>query len=190
MINLIIFGAPGCGKGTQSQLIKEEYGLNHISTGELLREHIRQGTELGKLADTYISDGQLVPDDLIIKMLDDQLSRPEAQNGVIFDGFPRTIPQAHALKEMLERRGRKVDAVIGLEVDDEELTKRLINRGLESGRSDDNPEAIAKRLTVYHNTTRPLQDFYTAEGSYLPIKGTGTIDEIFNNIKAQVNARK
>ena len=190
MLNLIIFGAPGCGKGTQSQLIKDEYGLNHISTGELLRDHIRQGTELGKIAETYISDGQLVPDYLIIKILEEQLDAPEAQNGVIFDGFPRTLPQAHALKEMLERRGSKVDAVIGLEVDDEELTKRLINRGKESGRSDDNPEAIGKRLQVYHNTTRPLMDYYTGEGLYHPIKGTGSIDDIFGTIKEKIGSKK
>ena len=109
---------------------------------------------------------------------------------MIFDGFPRTLPQAHALKEMLERRGSKVDAVIGLEVDDEELTKRLINRGKESGRSDDNPEAIGKRLQVYHNTTRPLMDYYTGEGLYHPIKGTGSIDDIFGTIKEKIGSKK
>lgn len=130
MFNLVIFGAPGSGKGTQSEFIIKEYGLFHISTGEVLRDHIARGTELGKIADSFISKGQLIPDELMVDILCDVLdSNPAAADGVIFDGFPRTIHQAKALKEVLEKRGTQLNAVIGLEVEDEELIDRLIKRG-------------------------------------------------------------
>lgn len=184
MFNLVVFGAPGSGKGTQSAKLIDEYGLYHISTGELLRDHIKRGTELGKIADSYISKGQLIPDDLMISILEDVLdNNPETAKGVIFDGFPRTVPQAHALRDMLARRGSKVHAVVGLEVDDAELTDRLIKRGKDSGRSDDNPETIAQRLNVYHNQTTPLRDFYVSEGSYHSIPGTGSVEDIFHAIR-------
>lgn len=184
MFNLVVFGAPGSGKGTQSAKLIDEYGLYHISTGELLRDHIKCGTELGKIADSYISKGQLIPDDLMISILEDVLDKnPETAKGVIFDGFPRTVPQAHALRDMLARRGSKVHAVVGLEVDDAELTDRLIKRGKDSGRSDDNPETIAQRLNVYHNQTTPLRDFYVSEGSYHSIPGTGSVEDIFHAIR-------
>lgn len=187
MYNLVVFGAPGSGKGTQSARLIDEYGLYHISTGELLRDHIARGTELGHIADSYISQGHLIPDDLMIKILEDMLdSNPETAEGVIFDGFPRTIPQARALKEMLARRGAKVNAVVGLEVDDDELIDRLLKRGEESGRSDDNLEAITERLKVYHDQTAPLRDYYTEEGKYHGIKGSGAIDDIFNAIKKEL----
>lgn len=187
MYNLVVFGAPGSGKGTQSARLIDEYGLYHISTGELLRDHIARGTELGRVADSYISQGHLIPDDLMIKILEDMLdSNPETAEGVIFDGFPRTIPQARALKEMLARRGAKVNAVVGLEVDDDELIDRLLKRGEESGRSDDNLEAITERLKVYHDQTAPLRDYYTEEGKYHGIKGSGAIDDIFNAIKKEL----
>ena len=140
MFNLVIFGAPGSGKGTQSEKIIDTYGLHHISTGELLRDQISRGTDLGKIADSYISKGQLIPDDLMIRILETELDTPKAANGVIFDGFPRTIPQADALKKMLERRGTSLHTVVGLEVDDAELMDRLVKRGKDSGRSDDNPD--------------------------------------------------
>ena len=128
MFNIVIFGAPGSGKGTQSEKLIDEYGLFHISTGEVLRDHISRGTDLGKIADSYISQGQLIPDDLMIDILDRVLDdNPESAKGVIFDGFPRTIPQAEALKKMLEKRGSAVHAVVGLEVDDDELVDRLWN---------------------------------------------------------------
>ena len=147
MYNLVVFGAPGSGKGTQSARLIDEYGLYHISTGELLRDHIARGTELGKVADGYISQGHLIPDELMVSILDDTLEQnPETANGVIFDGFPRTIPQAKALNEMLEKRGSKVHAVVGLEVEDAELIDRLLKRGQESGRSDDNIDTINERL--------------------------------------------
>lgn len=189
MFNLVVFGAPGSGKGTQSARLINHYGLYHISTGELLRDHIRRGTELGTIAESYISKGQLIPDDLMIDILDDVLdSNPETAKGVIFDGFPRTVPQAHALKKMLEKRGSKVHAVVGLEVDDAELVDRLIKRGKESGRSDDNPATIAQRLNVYHSQTTPLRDFYINEGLYHSVPGSGTIDEIFQNIRREIDA--
>lgn len=188
MFNLVVFGAPGSGKGTQSARLINHYGLYHISTGELLREHIKNGTELGKIAESYISKGQLIPDQLMIDILDNVLdTNPETAKGVIFDGFPRTVPQADALTEMLARRGSKVHAVIGLEVDDAELVDRLIKRGKDSGRADDNPETIAQRLNVYHSQTTPLRDYYIADGSYHRIEGTGTIDEIFSSIKKEVD---
>lgn len=183
MLNLVLFGAPGSGKGTQSAKLIDEYGLYHISTGELLRSHISQGTELGKIADSYISKGCLIPDDLMIQILDSELDRhAEAKNGVVFDGFPRTIPQAEALKGLLERRGTELHGVIGLEVDEAELIDRLLKRGAETGRSDDNLETIKNRLDVYHNQTLPLKDYYTKEGKYMPVAGHGVVDEIFNNI--------
>lgn len=190
MFNIVIFGAPGSGKGTQSENLISHYGLFHISTGEVLRDNIARGTELGKIADTYISDGKLIPDDLMISILADILDNtPEAKNGVIFDGFPRTINQAGALKEMLAERGARVDAVVGLEVDEDELIDRLIKRGKESGRSDDNLETIKKRLQVYHSQTQPLRDYYMKEGTYLPIKGVGTVEGIFESIKTAIKEK-
>lgn len=187
MYNLVVFGAPGSGKGTQSARLIDAYGLYHISTGELLRDHIARDTELGRIADSFISKGQLIPDQLMIDILSQTLDEnPETANGVIFDGFPRTIDQAKALKVMLAKRNAKVNAVIGLEVPDEELVDRLLKRGLESGRSDDNLETIGKRLKVYNEQTVPLRDYYISEGKYYGIKGTGAVDDIFNAIKEQL----
>lgn len=187
MKNIVIFGAPGSGKGTQSELLIKEYGFFHISTGDVLRGHIAQGTELGKIADGYISQGKLIPDELMIDILDDVLaSHSEVANGVIFDGFPRTINQANALDELLKKRGMKLDIVVGLEVEEEELIARLINRGKTSGRSDDNMETIKKRLDVYNNQTNPLRSHYIEQGKYVAIHGMGSVDEIFARIKAAV----
>ena len=187
MFNVVIFGAPGSGKGTQSERLIDEYGLFHISTGEVLRDHIARGTELGKIADSYISQGKLIPDELMVDILANVLdNNPEAENGVIFDGFPRTIPQAKALKKMLADRNSKVHAVVGLEVDDNELVDRLLKRGKESGRSDDYLETINKRLEVYHNQTSPLRDYYKQEGKYHAIHGSGSIDDIFESIKCSI----
>ena len=183
MFNLVIFGAPGSGKGTQSEKLIAEYGLHHISTGELLRSHIKQDTELGRVADKYISKGQLIPDELMIDILASELDAHPEVKGVIFDGFPRTIPQAQALKKMLAERGTKVHAVVGLEVEEKELIDRLVKRGKESGRSDDNPETIQARLKVYHAQTSPLRDYYMEEGNYKAVAGTGSIDDIFANIR-------
>ncbi len=183
MLNLVLFGAPGSGKGTQSEKLIEKYGLHHISTGEVLRDHIRRGTELGKIADSYISRGQLIPDDLMIRILDHVLENEAMdKKGVIFDGFPRTIPQAEALKDLLQKRGTDLHAVVGLEVPEEELVERMLNRGKLTGRADDNPETIKNRLKVYHDQTYPLRDYYTGEGKYLPVNGQGAVDDIFNDI--------
>lgn len=188
MYNLVVFGAPGSGKGTQSAKLIDEYGLYHISTGELLRNHIARGTELGKVADKYISKGNLIPDDLMIEILDNELeNNPETSKGVIFDGFPRTIEQARALNEMLARRGSKVHAVVGLDVADDELVDRLLKRGKESGRADDNLETINSRLKVYHSQTQPLKAFYEAEGKYHHIPGSGSVDDIFHTIRESLN---
>lgn len=188
MFNLVVFGAPGSGKGTQSAKLIDKYGLYHISTGELLRDHIARGTDLGKVAESYISKGHLIPDDLMIEILENVLdTNPETVNGVIFDGFPRTVPQAHALRDMLKRRGAKVNAVVGLEVEDNELTERLLKRGRESGRSDDNADTIANRLNVYHSQTMPLRDFYVNEGIYHSIPGTGTVEDIFDSIRKSLD---
>lgn len=187
MFNLVIFGAPGSGKGTQSEKLVDRYGLHHISTGELLRSHIARGTQLGKVADGFISQGQLIPDELMLDILSAELdAHPEAE-GVIFDGFPRTIPQAEELRKLLQKRGTKVHAVVGLEVPEEELMDRLVKRGAESGRSDDTPETIAKRLEVYHRQTQPLKEFYTADGTFHPVTGTGSVDDIFSSITSLID---
>ena len=184
MLNVVIFGAPGSGKGTQSERIIEEYGLFHISTGDVLREQIARGTELGKTADSYISKGQLIPDELMVNILAHVLdSHEESKKGVIFDGFPRTIAQAEALTRMLAERNAQVDVVLGLEVEEEELIDRLLKRGQVSGRSDDNMETIQKRLDVYHNQTKPLKDFYQKEKKYRAIQGMGSVDDIFESRK-------
>ncbi len=184
-MNLVIFGAPGSGKGTQSEKLIEEYNLHHISTGELLRDHIARGTELGKLANTYISNGLLIPDELMIEVLDEIFKNdPEkVAKGVIFDGFPRTVAQAEALSEMLKEYGSEIHAVVGLEVEEDELIRRMLERGKQSGRSDDNLETIKKRLNVYHRQTSPLRDYYMEKGKYHSIDGNGTVDGIFGLIK-------
>lgn len=183
MMNLVIFGAPGCGKGTQSERLIDRYGFYHISTGEVLRDLIARGTELGKIADSYISKGNLIPDDLMLKIIDELLDSQEVDGkNIIFDGFPRTVRQAQELEGLLEKHGRKVDAVIGLEVGDDILIERLINRGKESGRSDDNPETIKKRIEVYHTQTQPLRDFYMDNGKYKSIDGARPVDDIFRDI--------
>ena len=189
MKNIVIFGAPGSGKGTQSDLIIEKYGLNHISTGDVLRNEMKNGTPLGQTARQYIDEGKLVPDSLIIDMLAKVYdSFGSEHKGVIFDGFPRTVPQAEALKKMLAERGHEVAAMIELDVPEDELMSRLVKRGLESGRSDDNEETIKKRLDVYHNQTSPLIDWYEKEGLRRPINGLGALDRIFADICAVIDA--
>ena len=183
MKNIVIFGAPGSGKGTQSDLMIEHYGLGHISTGDVLRNEIKKGTELGKLAASYIDGGNLIPDDLMVSILAkvyDGYGR--GHKGVIFDGFPRTIPQAEALEKMLDERGDKVAAMIELDVPEEELMQRLIKRGQESGRADDNEETIKKRLVIYHQQTQPLIEWYKQEGVHHHINGLGELDRIFADI--------
>jgi adenylate kinase len=188
MKNIVIFGAPGSGKGTQSDLLIEHYGLQHISTGDVLRSEIKKGTDLGRLAASFIDGGNLIPDDLMISILAkvyDDFGR--GHKGVIFDGFPRTIPQAEALKKMLDERGDKVAAMIELDVPEAELMDRLIKRGQESGRADDNEETIKKRLVVYHQQTQPLIEWYQREGLHHHINGHGTLERIFSDIRQVVD---
>ncbi|MDR0699414.1 MAG: adenylate kinase [Tannerella sp.] len=187
MLNIIIFGAPGSGKGTQSDLIKKRYNLTHISTGDVLRTEMKNGTELGRVAKEYISKGQLLPDNLICDMLDKVLDRLSADTkGVIFDGFPRTIPQAEALEGILQKRGWDVTTLIDLQVDDGELLKRLIERGKSSGRDDDNEKTIKSRLEVYHTQTAPLTEYYKNRNKRAAINGIGTIADIFNRIGEEI----
>ena len=188
MLNIVIFGAPGSGKGTQSARLIDAYGLYHISTGELLRDHIKRGTELGVTADQFISKGQLIPDDLMIRILDDVLeNEAAAKKGVVFDGFPRTIPQADALEKLLAKRGSQLAAVIGLDVPEDDLVHRMLARGKETGRADDNIDTIKNRLDVYHNQTLPLRKYYEEKGKYIAVNGTGIVDEIFANISRQLH---
>ena len=182
MLNIVIFGAPGSGKGTQSERIVEKYGINHISTGDVLRAEIKKGTELGKTAKGYIDQGQLIPDELMIDILASVFDSFKDSKGVIFDGFPRTIAQAEALKKMLAERGQDVSVMVDLDVPEEELMVRLIKRGKDSGRADDNEETIKKRLHVYHSQTAPLIDWYKNEKKYQHINGLGTMEGIFAEI--------
>lgn len=164
MKNIIIFGAPGSGKGTYSDEIVKRYGMGHISTGDVLRAQIQAGTELGKTAQAYIDKGQLLPDSLMIDILADTYDAlPEGQ-GVIFDGFPRTIPQAEALKKMLAERKHDMGVMIELVVDEDTLLKRLLNRAIEQGRADDNEDTIKARFAVYHAQTEPLAEWFEIEG--------------------------
>lgn len=191
MLNLVLFGAPGSGKGTQSEKIIDKYGLHHISTGEVLRKQIKEGTELGKIADSYISKGHLIPDDLMIDILRQELKGlPNGSKGVIFDGFPRTIPQAIELERLLSENGESLTGVVGLEVPEEELVARMLKRGVETGRADDNMETILNRLKVYHNQTEPLKEHYKNKGSYIQIDGLGHVDNIFSSIAKEIDDRK
>ena len=190
MFNIVIFGAPGSGKGTQSKMIVERYGFDYISTGDMLRQAISQGSELGRTAKEYIDRGQLVPDDLIVRLIADFLDGKHGSKGVIFDGFPRTIKQAEALKTMLNERGTDIHILLDLQVEDDELVARLLERGKISGRSDDNPETIKARLDVYHTQTAPLATYYIGEGKHVAIKGIGRIEEIFERIAEAIDRVK
>ncbi len=190
MLNIIIFGPPGSGKGTQSEKIIEYYGLSHISTGDILRQEINSGTDLGKTASQFIDRGELVPDHIIVNMLENKLILLNNSKGVIFDGFPRTEDQAKALKEMLEKRGEHICIMLNLEVEKQELIDRLLKRGETSGRSDDNLETIEKRIDVYETQTSPVIGFYQNEGCYKGIHGIGTVSEIFEKICNAIDAQR
>ncbi|MDO4691448.1 MAG: adenylate kinase [Porphyromonadaceae bacterium] len=190
MLNLIIFGAPGSGKGTQSEMLIEKYGFDHVSTGDLLRAAIKAETELGKAAKGYIDAGQLVPDELIIGLIERVLEERKPKIGLILDGFPRTVPQAEALDGLLAKYETAVHAVLDLQVDEDELVQRLLKRGQESGRSDDNLETIQKRLSVYHAQTAPLAEHYAKKGVRHAIAGMGAISDITARISAVVDSLK
>ncbi len=187
MLNIIIFGAPGSGKGTQSEKLTERYNLTHISTGEVLRDKIERQTELGILADTYMSKGQLVPDNLVIDMLREFIANNSESKGYILDGFPRTLPQGEAMDKILEEQNESINVVLWLDVDDDELIARLLKRGKDSGRDDDTFDTIKSRLEVYYRKTEPLKDFYSKQGKLVQIDGTGTVDEIFSRIEEVVD---
>ena len=175
MLNIVIFDAPGSGKGTNSAILVDEFKLDHISTGDVLRGEIKNGTELGKIAQSYIDHGNLIPDELMIDILASKYDTFKGSKGVIFDGFPRTIAQAEALKKMLEERGEKISGMINIEVDEEILMTRLLRRASIEGRADDNEETIKKRFAVYHSQTAPLIDWFKSEGLF---KGFTYTDEL------------
>src|SRR5690606_37405876 len=183
MLNLVLFGPPGAGKGTQSQKLIEKFQLVHLSTGDLLRNEIARGSELGLEAKKLMDDGKLVPDEVVIGMISNKLKENPDAKGFIFDGFPRTVAQADALDTLLEQHKEHISGMISLEVDDEELEKRLLLRGKDSGRSDDaNPEVIRKRIAEYKSKTTPVANFYNEQGKLNTDYGIGPIDEIFSNI--------
>ncbi len=190
MLNVVIFGPPGSGKGTQSENIIEKYKLAHISTGDLLRAEISGHTQLGTIAKSYIDKGDLVPDEIIIGMIDNKIESLAHTNGVIFDGFPRTEAQATALDELLHEHKDKVSVMVNLEVPKDELVERLLKRGEISGRSDDNLETIEKRISVYETQTKPVIDFYKNKGVYKPIKGVGSVQNIFMAISEAIDSAK
>jgi adenylate kinase len=182
MFNLIIFGPPGSGKGTQSTKISEKYNLLHISTGEIFRNEIKHQTDLGKRVQAIIERGALVPDELLIHLLKDAIKNNADKEGHIFDGFPRTFQQVKDFDHLLEELNYKLSLVIVLEVDEEEIVGRLLKRAKECGRKDDTEEVIRHRMHVYHNQTAPIIDFYKEKGILESLKGVGSIDEIFRNI--------
>jgi adenylate kinase len=190
MFNLILFGPPGSGKGTQSEKLVDKYGLVHLSTGNLLREEIANKTPLGMEAKNFMDKGQLVPDEVVIGMIDNSLDNHKEAIGFLFDGFPRTAAQAEALDKLLQLKKTEIAIVLALEVTEEELVKRLLNRGKTSGRSDDtNEEIIRKRFAVYTSDTEPVAGHYKREKKFQSIKGEGSVDDIFNAISSVVDKR-
>lgn len=178
-INLILFGPPGSGKGTQAKILEEKYQLLQISTGDLFRYELGNNTKLGQEARSYMDKGQLVPDEVTVKMLQSKLEKHPEARGYIFDGFPRTIPQSEALDALLEKRGESVDQLIALDVSDDEIVSRLLERGKTSGRSDDaNEEVIRNRIKVYDSETAPVFAYYEEHNKSIKIPGIGTIEEI------------
>nr|WP_302986986.1 adenylate kinase [uncultured Alistipes sp.] len=188
MINIVLFGAPGCGKGTQAQRLKERYGIDHVSTGEVIRGEIRRGTELGRSMESYIAQGKLAPDEIVIGMIANYVAEHLDAKGCIFDGFPRTTVQAEEFDKILAKHGLKVDIMVDIHVPEEELVRRILLRGKESGRADDvSEEVIRDRLKVYHDQTAVVSDFYAAQGKYASVDGIGTIDEVFDRIAGIVD---
>lgn len=188
MFNLVLFGPPGSGKGTQSEKLVEKYGFVHLSTGNLLREEIANKTPLGVEAKKFMDHGQLVPDEVVIAMVDSFFDKHKTAPGFLFDGFPRTVAQAQALDKLLDLRRTEISMVLALEVTEEELVKRLLQRGQTSGRSDDtNEEVIRKRFSVYMNETTPVADYYKKERKFKSIHGEGSIEEIFAALRQAID---
>jgi adenylate kinase len=182
MLNIILFGPPGAGKGTQSEKLISQYSLIHLSTGDLLRTEIGENTELGLEAKAFMDEGQLVPDAIVIGMIEHKINNNRSASGFIFDGFPRTVAQAEALDRLLAKAGCPISLMIALEVPQQELVKRLLNRGLTSGRSDDNEEIINRRITEYENKTSPVARHYQALGKFSPVDGTAEVNRVFAQI--------
>lgn len=191
MLNIILFGAPGCGKGTQAALIKEKYNINHISTGEVIRGEIARQTELGKSMQEYIAAGQLAPDSIVISMVRNYMSEHRDAVGNIFDGFPRTTAQAEAFDAMLAEDGLSVTVMIYMDVPEEELVKRILLRGKDSGRADDASEdVIRNRIDVYREQTEVVAEHYAKQDKYVSVNGVGTLEEVFDRICAAIDAHK
>ena len=191
MINIVLFGAPGCGKGTQAQRLKEHYGIEHVSTGEVIRGEIARGTELGRSMESYIKAGKLAPDQIVIDMIANYVAEHRDAKGCIFDGFPRTTVQAEEFDKILAKNGLKVDIMIDIRVPEEELVKRILLRGKDSGRADDaSEEVIRGRLDVYHKQTAIVSDYYTAQNKYASVDGVGTMDAVFDRIAAIIDNLK
>lgn len=183
MLNIVLFGPPGAGKGTQSARLIEKYHLVHLSTGDIFRANIKGGTELGTLAKSYMDQGQLVPDEVTIRMLESEADKTPDAKGFIFDGFPRTAAQARALDEFLELKNTSITLMLALEVEEDELKKRLLLRGKDSGRADDqDPAVIQKRIDVYRAETEPVRDYYMAQNKYQGVNGIGSVDEIYERL--------
>lgn len=189
MLNLVLFGPPGAGKGTQSEKLINEYQLVHLSTGDILRGEVAAQTALGIEAKKLMDQGLLVPDEVVIGMIEAKIDANKNAKGFIFDGFPRTTAQAESLDKMLAKKGTSISLMLALEVEDAELIKRLLNRGLESGRADDQNESIiAKRINEYNTKTAPLKKFYTEQGKFHSINGIGSINEIFDSLSKVITA--
>ncbi|NIS09673.1 MAG: adenylate kinase [Candidatus Dadabacteria bacterium] len=185
-MNLIIFGPPGAGKGTQAVNIVEKYGVAHISTGDILRAAVKNGTELGQKAKEYMDKGELVPDELIIGIIKDRIKERDCQGGFLLDGFPRTIAQADALETMLSNEGLGIDSVVSVEVQDSELITRILKRAQEEGRADDTEDVVKNRLQVYKNQTEPLKGYYKEKGKLSEVDGIGSVDEVFSRIAGTI----
>ena len=187
MLNVVLFGAPGCGKGTQSELLEKMFGLSHISTGEIIRSHIKAQTPLGQQMAEYISRGELAPDSVVIGMVEEYLNQNKGIKGTIFDGFPRTTAQAEAFDKLLESMGDSVDIMIYMDVPEEELVQRILLRGKVSGRADDASEdVIRNRIEIYNQQTAVVADYYRQQGNYVAVPSLGTIDEVFNRFAAEI----
>ncbi len=189
MIDFILFGPPGAGKGTQAQILKDKLGLTYIATGDLFRHHIKNQTPLGQKAKSYIDKGDLVPDEITIDMIKEIISDPNIK-GIIFDGFPRTVKQAEFLDKLMAEKGLIIDALIALNVPEERLIKRLLQRGQTSGRSDDNEQTIKHRLDLYHQKTEPVKEYYKKQNKYHEVHGVGTIEEVNQRLLDVINSIK
>jgi adenylate kinase len=187
MLNIVLFGAPGAGKGTQSQKLIDKYNLLHLSTGDIFRKHLSEGTQLGQEARQYMDAGKLVPDTVVINMVRDKIESNQQVAGFIFDGFPRTVPQAQALDQMLQELGLDISCMVALDVPEEELKRRIAERGKVSGRADDqDPDKINTRIQVYRDETLPVAEYYKKQNKFVGVHGVGSIDEIFDAICSKV----